>query len=326
MHRSRTVLGILAFLAVLVLALDGKTAVQGAREGIDLCIRTVIPSLFPFFILSGIQTSVCYGMYIPWLRPAARLCSLGNGMEFLLVPMFLGGYPVGGQTVAQMWRSGRLPQKEAQRLMTFCNNAGPSFLFGMVAAEFPDPRTAWLLWGIHILSALAVAVLFPGTGMETGLFQEKELSLPLIMNNAIRAMSSVCGFVILFRVLINVLDRWILWILPVQMRTIITGMLELVNGCMALADVADLRIRFVLCAFFLAFGGLCVMVQIISVSEGLPMKDFFIGKALHALFSVSLAAIAVGWAGAGLAFLVVFCGLALRKNRNNGSIPEKAGV
>ena len=39
-----------AALGMLVLILDSKTALAGAREGIDLCIRTVIPSLFPFFL------------------------------------------------------------------------------------------------------------------------------------------------------------------------------------------------------------------------------------------------------------------------------------
>ena len=47
-QRDRT--SILAALGMIVLILDAKTALSGAREGIDLCMRTVIPALFPFFI------------------------------------------------------------------------------------------------------------------------------------------------------------------------------------------------------------------------------------------------------------------------------------
>ena len=39
-------------LGMLALILDGRTAIEGARQGIGLCLRTVIPSLFPFFVLS----------------------------------------------------------------------------------------------------------------------------------------------------------------------------------------------------------------------------------------------------------------------------------
>ena len=44
--------GFAAGAAMLMLILDGRTALTGAAEGIDLCIRTVIPALFPFFVLS----------------------------------------------------------------------------------------------------------------------------------------------------------------------------------------------------------------------------------------------------------------------------------
>ena len=47
---------------MLALILDGRTAIDGARQGIELCLRTVIPSLFPFFVLSILLTSSLLGM------------------------------------------------------------------------------------------------------------------------------------------------------------------------------------------------------------------------------------------------------------------------
>ena len=43
-------LGISAAVGLLVLIFDSSLAIQGAREGVELCLRTVIPSLFPFFV------------------------------------------------------------------------------------------------------------------------------------------------------------------------------------------------------------------------------------------------------------------------------------
>ena len=51
MRKKQLWTGIAASMGMLVLILDGKTALEGARQGIELCLRTVVPSLFPFFLL-----------------------------------------------------------------------------------------------------------------------------------------------------------------------------------------------------------------------------------------------------------------------------------
>jgi hypothetical protein len=41
-----------------MLILDGSTALAGAREGVQMCLYTVIPALFPFFVLSDLLSSL----------------------------------------------------------------------------------------------------------------------------------------------------------------------------------------------------------------------------------------------------------------------------
>ena len=48
---------ILSAAGMLALILDGRTALQGASEGLALCMQAVIPSLCPFLFLSAILTS-----------------------------------------------------------------------------------------------------------------------------------------------------------------------------------------------------------------------------------------------------------------------------
>ena len=51
-HRRKWIRGIAAACAMLVMILDTRTAVISARDGVLLCLNTVIPSLFPFIVLS----------------------------------------------------------------------------------------------------------------------------------------------------------------------------------------------------------------------------------------------------------------------------------
>lgn len=319
--------GLGASVGMLMLIIDGKTALEGMQTGIWLCLVTVIPSLFPFFLLSILLTSSFMGTSLPLLRPLAWICGLPKGAESLLIPGFLGGYPVGAQAVAEGFRSGALARRDAERMLGFCNNAGPAFLFGMVSSLFPRLWMTWALWVIHVVSAVAVAVLFPAEGLSTVKLPEgKAISLTDAMSRSIRTMATVCGWVILFRVVIGFADRWVLWLFPAWLRVAVMGMLELSNGCWELAAVADVPGRFVLCSGMLSFGGLSVTMQTLSVTAELSRKYYVLGKLLQTVFSVFLSW-AVMWENwyciwLCLPVLVIF----LRARQKSSSIPGAVGV
>lgn len=327
MEKRKAYVGIGAAMGMIVLILDSRTALEGARTGLDLCIRTVIPSLFSFFLLSILLTGSLLGSSLPWLRPIGRLCRMPKGAESILISAFLGGYPVGAQAVAAAYHSGQLSKTDAERLLSFCSNAGPAFLFGMVGSMFPEKWTAWLLWGIHIASAVLTAILFPG-GSQTPVKMDSQntVNLSAALTSAIRVMGTVCGWVVLFRVVIAFLERWVLWLLPMEVRVGVTGLLELSNGCCDLWKIPNMNIRFLICSGILSFGGLCVTMQTMSVTGGLSMKPYFIGKLMQTVFSLLLSGAALyGFWLPCCAALAVLAAI-LRKMQNRGSIPAAVGV
>lgn len=319
--------GIGASIGMLILILDGKTALEGARQGLDLCLRTVIPSLFPFFFLSGILTGAFLGMRSALLRPFGRLCRIPDGAESLLLVGLLGGYPVGAQCVASAWRGEQLSRSNAERMLAFCSNAGPAFLFGIVASMFSDSKTVWILWGIHILSALLTGILLPGGEMSPAkISSDNTFSLPEPLSSALKAIGSVCGWIILFRVMIAFLERWILWLLPLDVQIMIIGLLELSNGCCELNSIANPSARFLICSGILAFGGLCVTMQTLSVTKGLSLRYYFPGKVLQTVLSLALAAAYLLDSFLPCCVIISLSLLILQKIRKKSSIPQTVGV
>lgn len=293
-NASRYLKATLAALGMLVLILDTKTALQGAAEGLELCIRTVIPSLLPFFVLSGLMTGTLFGAPLPFLRPLGKLCGIPDGAESLLVVGFLGGYPVGAQCVTQAYRSGCLDMSSAKRLLGFCSNAGPAFLFGMSAFLFSDSRYPWLLFLIQILSVLTVGSLLPGKEIRNICSISTESpSISQTMKHSLQGMTGVCGWIILFRVLLNICDRWFLWLLPTHWKAVFIAICELSNGMLAFGQISSQGLRFVLCSTMLSFGGLCVTMQTISATEGLGLGAYLPGKLMQSCFSALLSWITV---------------------------------
>ena len=284
--------GFFAAIAMLFLILDTKTALEGAKEGIDLCIYSVIPALFPFIILSGIVCDTFIGRTIPFLKPLCRLCGIPTGTESLLILGFLGGYPAGAQSIHQAYTANQLSKTDAQRMLGFCNNAGPAFIFGMLGPFFNSAITPWILWLIHILSALAVSVILPKTQAKNVLlFSSKTPSISATLIRSVRITANVCAWVFLFRIIIQFAKRWFLWLLPTAFQTVFCGLLELTNGCVMLSYIQSESLRFIFASCFLAFGGFCVIMQTNSVVKDLGIGTFIQGKLLQLNISFLLAAI-----------------------------------
>lgn len=276
-------------LGMLILILDSKTALLGIQQGIELCLRTVIPSLFPFFFISNLITSSMLGKENRLLRYVGKFCGIPSGAESLLLTALLGGYPVGAQIISQACNTGTLSKDDGRRMLGFCNNPGPAFIFGMVASLFSSPAAGWTLWISIILSSLFTGFLLPEKANGHALIRPVKESTPTsALTGSISVMSYVCGWVILFRLLIVFLQRWFLWMFPTVVQVLIAGILELSNGCISLDSIAQPGLRYLMCAGFLCLGGCCVTMQTASAAGNLGLKYYFPGKILQASIGIIL--------------------------------------
>ena len=280
--------GCLAALGLL-LARSAEAA-QAVRDGLALCAGSVIPALFPFLAVSGLLTALDAGAS-PALGPLARLlgCSRAGARAFLLG--LTGSYPVGARTVAQLYRRGGISRREACRLLLFSNNCGPAFILGVAGLGcFGSLRAGVLLWGVHILAALVIALALPRRAAEPperpGSVPARHPLVPALIaavRDAAGTMVYICGFVVFFLVLLRVMGR-----VTGLSHPVLSGAVELTQGILALPHT---RRGFVWAAGLLGWGGLSVHGQSAAVLSGtdLPMGPYLAAKAAHAAVSVLLA-------------------------------------
>ena len=104
-----------------------------AREGVTLCLQTVLPSLFPFFVLSSllVQSDVPRLLSRAMAGVMYPLFGVSGAGASALILGLLGGYPVGARTVAELYGRGEIAREEAEQLLAFCNNSGPGFFLGV---------------------------------------------------------------------------------------------------------------------------------------------------------------------------------------------------
>jgi len=305
---KNVLLGILLAAFAAALALFPAEASDAARQGLRLFLQTVLPSLFPFFVLSSLCVSTgaadALGRRLEgMMRP---LFSLGGAGAGALALGLVGGYPVGARTVAELYRGGALSKEDAERLLGFCNNAGPGFILGVCGgAVFGDARAGAYLYLVHVAAAVLTGVVLcrcapPGRTQAAhrpapARQKRPAASFPAVVRDSFAAVWSVCGFVVLFAVVL----RFVTLLLPagaadMPWYPLLLGSIELTNGVAALSPG---RGGFVLCAALLGWGGLSVHAQTLSVLEGseLSARWYFLGKIIQAALSAPLAWLAANW-------------------------------
>jgi sporulation integral membrane protein YlbJ len=281
-----------------------------------------VPSLFPFFVLSSLIVDTGVARYIgkPLRRVMKPLFNVGGGCAAAVALGFVGGYPVGAKTVISLYENGDCTKAEAERLLSFCNNSGPAFIFGVVGAGvFASGTIGLMLYLVHTAASLIVGIIFrnwnknetpvrrerPETRAEGGFAS----SFTASVKSATQSSLNICGFVIFFTVLIHMLD--ITGVIPYVSsllggifeplgfdsdwgRRLLTGVIELSSGVWSLKGAAPkLTGSVAMAAFMLGWAGLSVHSQVLSFigASGLSARTYIAGKLLQGAISAAIAAL-----------------------------------
>lgn len=305
------------------LVLFPAQAAEAAKDGLLLCYNVIIPSLFPFFVLSTLVVELGLVSYLgrllsPLMRPLFRVP--GEGATALALG-FVGGYPVGARTTLSLYEKGLCTKTEAERMLAFCNNSGPAFILGVVGIGiFSNGRTGLLLYLAHAAASVCVGILFRfyrGTDQKRPSaaalprFEAPRLTAAFTgsVKTSFLSTLNICAFVVFFTVLIRLLTltgaipalgrllapAMARLGLPPQFGThLITGLVELSSGVWTLSGSGNGAGRLELAAFMLGWAGLSVHCQVLSFvgGSGLSVRPYFLGKLLHgglsALFTAGL--------------------------------------
>jgi len=286
-----------AYISVMIL-ISPENAISYAKSGITLCRDVIIPSLFPFFICSGLLiysgfSRVLAKIASPVMRP---LFNVGGCGASSLVLGIISGYPLGAVTACQLYESGYLSKTETERLLAFCNNSGPLFILGAVgAAIYSDIKIGIILYVSHVLATLLVGFLFRFYARDKHVAPTYSINqteegfsqvFSKVLANSINSILTVCGAVIFFGVVSGIVTVH----LPVNdvIKSVIAGVLEFTGGTKAISQThLPLTVKLVLSAFTVGFAGLCVHLQVASIvtKHHLSLGPYIVGKFLHGIFA-----------------------------------------
>ncbi|MGN0558350.1 MAG: hypothetical protein ACI4IS_02750 [Acutalibacteraceae bacterium] len=257
---------------------------SGAFKGVEYCLKILVPSLFPFMVLSSFLVN---SRALQIIRQKTGFISkLFQSVSPDIVPVLVlcltGGYPVGARCISSLFQSGAISEKQAQKMSLYAVGAGPGFLITYVGTQLcTNKQIGFILLVCQVISVLILAVFCEILFKET---KEKEINVnnkkPVTGNTmsyalvksvsqGVSSIVNMCAMVVFFSSFLEIL-RFLLadfeWA-----DKYISILFEVTAACGLLCKNGEL----ILLAFAVGFGGICVHFQIFAI-----LRDIKINKAI----------------------------------------------
>ncbi len=295
---SRIIILSFIFAFAVVLTVFSDRASDYARDGLRLCALCVVPSLFPYMVISHMIISGGACSFIGKILPVSRLYGLPNDAS---APIFLGalcGFPVGAKSACELYKKGSVTKAEAEVLISASNNTGPSFVVSVIGASFfGSAAFGWLLYCAQLFSSFVASMIinraiFPikKRKSDNSSVCESKISFFEAISDSASAVITVCGFIVFFSVIFGFSLPYITAASPIA-AGIFSSLLEFTGGAEFAASLGGIKGRF-LCGLAVGWSGLSVFCQSCAFTSplGLSQKRLLCTKALQGLLTAALAA------------------------------------
>ena len=276
----------------LIIALD-KSYSSVVLDGIKLWFACVLPSLFPYFfitaILSSLKVTSKVGSFCSPLTK--RLFNVGGAVGYAYFMSLISGYPIGAKIVSDLKSKNALSDAESVRASALCSTSSPMFMISSVGAiMFNSSRFGILLFLTHLICSIIVGVIFSFYKRA-----QKPNKMPYLLNNSVdnilyeSAYSSVVsvlvvgGLITIFYLLTQILYDFhlldgIIWFFSLIFKDenlatgLSLGLFECTNGLKYLSKSKGQILSLPLCAFLCGFGGISIIMQSVAYLKKAKIK------------------------------------------------------
>lgn len=268
-------------LFLIILLCFPKIAFEGSITGLLLWFHTILPTLLPFIILTGILLKLNFILNITkFFHPVSKnFFHTTEYGSYALLCGLLCGYPMGAKIISDLLKSNRITAKEGQYLLGICNNVSPAFFINYVIIHTLKISKNTFLFVIYLYVIIFIFAFItrpkeiPRTTKENKPATNRltfEILDSCIMDG-FETITRLGGYIILFAIIAKMATALIHTV--TILSPFVIGIIELTNGIMALQELSlPARYAIPISFFLCTFGGLCGLAQTKSMISQTPLS------------------------------------------------------
>ena len=274
--------------------------INTVMESLNIWVRAIIPSLFPFFVISDLLITYNFINYIPSKikKYIGKLFNISDSALSILILSMLSGFPSNGRNTHNLYNKGKISKDEASYILMYTHFSSPVFILTTCSLIYlRNEKLGIILLLSHYLSNIIIGILFRNINTPSSVNSTTEehksqkftISLIKSIKSSIDSLLLILGiltvFLIVSSLIINILNT------NLYTSAIIRSILEMTLGLKYIASLNISMIhKVILFSAILSFGGLSVHIQVMAqiIEDKISCKYYLIGRIFQVLFSIIL--------------------------------------
>lgn len=294
--KLKNIIIIFLTLIILYIIIKEKILIKNTIfNALNIWYTNIIPSLFPFFIISDILINYNITNYIPHnlKKILKKIFNITDNMLEILLLSILSGFTFEAKNAKTLYENNEITLDEANHIIIFSHFANPIFILGIISILLNNKKISIIILITQYISNLILGLLIRNNFKHTDKIKLKNNNknftniLLSSINKSVDTLLSICGiltiFLILSTILVDVVD-----ISPYS-ETIIKCLLEITIGIDSLSKLNLNNIYItVLTSAFISFGGLSIHMQVKNYLLNTPIdyKYYLLGRILETTLSI----------------------------------------
>ena len=261
--------------------------------GINLWVYNLIPSLFPFLLISKLlikynivnKLNNIVGNYI------SLIFKISKSSSFVVILSIITGFPSGSIYIKDLLDKNQISLIEANKLITFTSFSSPMFVISVIGENLLKSKTIGIqLYIIHLITGLLVGYLFKNdfqskyhnnsNNIDNNTFIK---SLMSSINESFMILINMLGIILFFLIIISIINTF----LPNNIFSLIfKGLLEISSGVVFISSSSlSLKLKAAIIGAIISFNGLSVHYQVKNIIEDtrIEYKYFLIARIIHSI-------------------------------------------
>lgn len=265
---------------------------------LNIWITSILPSLFPFFVLSDILNSYNIINYIPKQikQIFKRLFNISDNALFIFFISILSGFPSNARNIKNLYKENKLSKEESEHLLFFTHFSNPMFILGTLVIIFLENQKLGLIILIsHYLPNFIIAFLLKKYNNPTHNYNINNsnncnnfgIIFTKSIKSSIDSLLLICGTLTTFLIISTIIKN--VFNLNSINSLLIKSILEITSGLKEMSTIITNNSTLViLSSAILSFGGLSVHMQVINelTETNINYKNFFFGRIFQTTLSI----------------------------------------
>ena len=303
---KKLIIFLLKFLLIvmfLYIFIYSKTVKETIIFGIHLWLNTLIPSIFPFLLISKllVRYNILHiinnilGIYLE------KIYKISKKSSFVVLLSIITGFPSGSIYIKELLEKKQISVIEANKLITFTSFSNPLFVISVIGETLlNNKRFGIIIYIIHLITGLLVGLLFKSDTRNNNIEIVDNSNDSFIknlidsLNESFYILINMLGIILFFLIIVSIINSFF----PNNTITLlIKGIIEITTGVISISKSSlNIRLKASLMGFIISFNGLSIHYQVKNIIDKTKInyKFFLIARIIHSTLCFIITYLVIG--------------------------------